>query len=209
MDFMELMRDTTRFLREAQYLTERNHRLFLGTERTNILQPRPNLVEMHCFSCRPTYLVILKILRSLSALSTLIPNDMPGLKKPQTTSKMLPTMTCKTHQTHTTKNHSLQAPAAHNSFLSGVNESKCGHFGVFNTLSNLCGTVIDPNALSAMFGVLEDLKITAAAVAFSTLLVQLKKDVSPSHKRCLEDVITHLKLEQLKFNYSRLNQKVL
>lgn len=28
MDFMELMRDTTRFLREAQYLTERNHRLF-------------------------------------------------------------------------------------------------------------------------------------------------------------------------------------
>lgn len=28
MDFMELMRDTTRFLREAQYLKERNHRLF-------------------------------------------------------------------------------------------------------------------------------------------------------------------------------------
>lgn len=42
-----------------------------------------------------TYLVILKILRSLSALSTLIPNDIPGLKKPQTTSKMLPTMTYK------------------------------------------------------------------------------------------------------------------
>lgn len=29
MDFMELMRDTTRFLREAQYLTERNHTLFV------------------------------------------------------------------------------------------------------------------------------------------------------------------------------------
>lgn len=40
-----------------------------------------------------THLVILKILRSLRALKTLIPNDMPGLKKPQTTSKMLPTMT--------------------------------------------------------------------------------------------------------------------
>lgn len=25
MDFMELMRDTTRFLREAQYLSERDH----------------------------------------------------------------------------------------------------------------------------------------------------------------------------------------
>lgn len=44
-----------------------------------------------CFT--QTHLVILKILRSLSALSTLIPNDIPGLKKPQTTSKMLPTMT--------------------------------------------------------------------------------------------------------------------
>lgn len=44
--------------------------------------------------CHLTYLVILKILKSLRALRTLIPNDMPGLKKPQTTSKMLPTITC-------------------------------------------------------------------------------------------------------------------
>lgn len=66
---------------------------------TNVLQAGPNLAKMCC----PTYLVILKILRSLSALSTLIPNDMPGLKKPQTTSKMLPTMTCKTCQTLATK----------------------------------------------------------------------------------------------------------
>lgn len=29
MDFMELMRDTTRFLREAQYLTGRIHRHFV------------------------------------------------------------------------------------------------------------------------------------------------------------------------------------
>lgn len=29
MDFMELMRDTTRFLREAQYLSERSHRLLV------------------------------------------------------------------------------------------------------------------------------------------------------------------------------------
>lgn len=52
----------------------------------------------HRNSC--AYLVILNILRSLSALSTLIPNDMPGLKKPQTTSKMLPTMTCNKNQFH-------------------------------------------------------------------------------------------------------------
>lgn len=53
MDFMELMRDTTRFLREAQYLTERNHMtVFLSALSKNIhtnyklLQPRPNLAEM-------------------------------------------------------------------------------------------------------------------------------------------------------------------
>lgn len=90
MDFMELMRDTTRFLSEAQYLTEKSQ----GAIKTH------NIKEGRSLLCRwfhrPTYLVILKILRSLSALSTLIPNDMPGLKKPQTTSKMLPTMTCKT-----------------------------------------------------------------------------------------------------------------
>lgn len=107
MDFMELMRETTRFLREAQYLTERNHTRCFGfflhqrsvkTYTPIYYNPRPSLVEMsHC----PTYLVILKILRSLSALSTLMPNDMPGLKKPQTTSKMLPTITCETCQTHT------------------------------------------------------------------------------------------------------------
>lgn len=108
MDFMELMRDTTRFLREAQYLTERHHivvLLSISPEtykpiNTNILHARLRLFELsHC----PAYLVILKILRSLSALSTLIPNDMPGLKKPQTTSKMLPTMTCKTCHTHEKK----------------------------------------------------------------------------------------------------------
>lgn len=41
-----------------------------------------------------TYLVILKIRNSLKALSTLIPNDVPGLKNPQTTSKILPMITC-------------------------------------------------------------------------------------------------------------------
>lgn len=79
MDFMELIRDTTRFLREDQYLAGRNHfSKKIKTKDACVTQ---------------THLVILKILRSLSALSTLIPNDIPGLKKPQTTSKMLPTIT--------------------------------------------------------------------------------------------------------------------
>ena len=93
MDFMELMRETTRFLSEAQYLTERNHTYPFF--KYAVL--RGSFVEM---SRCPTYLVILKILRSLSALSTLIPNDMPGRKKPHTTSKMLPTITCRRRQTH-------------------------------------------------------------------------------------------------------------
>lgn len=89
MDFMELMRDTTRFLREAQYLSERDHTA---------------LVSCVCVCTRATascfaHLVILKILRSRSALRTLIPKDMPGLKKPQTTSKMLPTITCRPRNT--------------------------------------------------------------------------------------------------------------
>lgn len=45
-----------------------------------------------------TYLVILKILNSRKALKTLIPKDIPGLKNPQTTSKMLPTITCAKRQ---------------------------------------------------------------------------------------------------------------
>lgn len=85
MDFMELMRDTTRFLREAQYLAKGHQ---ISTRRQSTVQD-----AVRCFP--QTHLVILKILRSLSALRTLIPNDIPGLKKPQTTSKMLPTMTYK------------------------------------------------------------------------------------------------------------------
>lgn len=41
------------------------------------------------------YFVTLKILSSRSARSTLIPKEVPGLMAAQTTSKMLPTMTCK------------------------------------------------------------------------------------------------------------------
>lgn len=41
-----------------------------------------------------TYFVTLKILSNRSARSTLIPKDVPGLMAAQTTSKMLPTMTC-------------------------------------------------------------------------------------------------------------------
>ena len=41
-----------------------------------------------------TYFVTLKILSSRSARSTLIPKEVPGLMAAQTTSKMLPTMTC-------------------------------------------------------------------------------------------------------------------
>lgn len=85
MDFMELMRDTTRFLREAQYLA--------GGKPVQQKKPTTTTNAGPCVT--RTHLVILKILRSLSALSTLIPNDIPGLKKPQTTSKMLPTMTYK------------------------------------------------------------------------------------------------------------------
>lgn len=42
-----------------------------------------------------THLVTLNILRSLKALSTLIPNDAPGLIISQITSQMLPTITCR------------------------------------------------------------------------------------------------------------------
>lgn len=41
-----------------------------------------------------TYLVTLKILSNRRARSTLIPKEVPGLTAAQTTSKMLPTMTC-------------------------------------------------------------------------------------------------------------------
>lgn len=42
-----------------------------------------------------TYLVTLKIRNNLRARNTLIPNDVPGFMTAQTTSKMLPMMTCR------------------------------------------------------------------------------------------------------------------
>lgn len=47
-----------------------------------------------------TYFVTLKTLSSRSARSTLSPKEVPGLIAAQTTSKMLPTMTCKDRRQH-------------------------------------------------------------------------------------------------------------
>lgn len=50
---------------------------------------------------RQTYFVTLKMRRSRRARNTLIPNDVPGLMVAHTTSKMLPTITCKRHTINT------------------------------------------------------------------------------------------------------------
>lgn len=51
-----------------------------------------NNMNMSEEGCR-TNLVILKILSRRRARRTLMPNEVPGLKKPHSTSKMLPTIT--------------------------------------------------------------------------------------------------------------------
>lgn len=50
---------------------------------------------------RKTHLVTLKMRSSRRALNTLIPKDVPGLMVAHTTSKILPTITCRGTQTNT------------------------------------------------------------------------------------------------------------
>lgn len=80
MDFIELSSDTTRFLKEFQYLAQT--RIQYSVKRG--LSARTVLM---------THLVTLKIRRSLSARRTLIPNEAPGFIAAQITSKILPIIT--------------------------------------------------------------------------------------------------------------------
>lgn len=81
--------------------------------------------------------------------------------------------------------------------------------GIFNTVSNMCNKVIRPNPLTAVFEVIpQETPITrhqAEGIAFSALLTQhlmllnWMKVTSPSHRHWVEEAMSHLKLEQLKY----------
>lgn len=115
MDFMELIRETTRLRREAQYLQDP---MLTGCSKTQgapqpistfwvaggkgLLRGRDGQGEgkqtlFWGAPCpfHPTHLVILNIRSSLRARMTLIPKEVPGRKIAQITSKMLPTVTCR------------------------------------------------------------------------------------------------------------------
>ena len=91
--------------------------------------------------------------------------------------------------------------------------------GVFDTFSYMCDRVIDPNPMTALFGVVpQETRIPthqAEAIAFSTLLARRlilfswKKVKAPSHKRWVEEVMSHLKLERLKHTARGSTQKYL
>ena len=88
---------------------------------------------------------------------------------------------------------------------------------IFDTFSNICNSTIDPNPVTALFGVLpEGVQVPAhqtEAVAFSSLLARRlilfnwKKATPPSHKQWVEDVMSHLKLEKLKYTIRGSIQK--
>ena len=95
MDFMELRRETTRFLSDAQYLPAEP-----GSGRGGQAgQLSPPVPGPHPRPCRDaggapeTYFVTLKIRNNLRARNTLIPKDVPGFMTAQMTSKMLPMIT--------------------------------------------------------------------------------------------------------------------
>lgn len=100
MDFMEFRRETTRFRRGAQYLRSRlkkkNHLTVFNNVQKTIQINRLKLGKIFEISL---YLVTLKMRSSRRARNTLIPKDVPGLMVAHTTSKMLPTITCR----HTTR----------------------------------------------------------------------------------------------------------
>lgn len=88
---------------------------------------------------------------------------------------------------------------------------------IFKTISFMCKRNIDPCFITALFGVgSPDTPITthqANAIAFVTLLARClilfnwKKAAPSSHKRWVEDVMSHLKLEHLKHTVSDSIQK--
>lgn len=103
MDFMELRRETTRFLSDAQYLPAEP-----GSGRggqagqlsppvpTSWRRPHPGPHPRPCWDAGgapETYFVTLKIRNNLRARNTLIPKDVPGFMTAQMTSKMLPMIT--------------------------------------------------------------------------------------------------------------------
>lgn len=65
----------------------------IAESKTGLISSRDNTPFPR--STQGTYFVTLKILSSRRARSTLIPKEVPGLMAAQTTSKMLPTMTCR------------------------------------------------------------------------------------------------------------------
>lgn len=104
MDFMEFRRETTRFRRGAQYLRSRlkkkNHLTVFNNVQKTIQINRLKLGKIFEISL---YLVTLKMRSSRRARNTLIPKDVPGLMVAHTTSKMLPTITCR----HTTRHDTV------------------------------------------------------------------------------------------------------
>lgn len=74
----------------------------------------------------------------------------------------------------------------------------------------MCNKAISPNPLTALFGVVPPAtpitRHQAEAIAFSTLLarhlklISWKKVTPPSHRHWVEEVMSNLKLEQLKYN---------
>lgn len=89
-DFMELSKDTTRFLKEFQYLHTKTYIYTVYHITTVLYLNRVPSTETFLV----THLVTLKILSSLRARRTLIPNEAPGLMAAQITSKILPIITC-------------------------------------------------------------------------------------------------------------------
>lgn len=90
--------------------------------------------------------------------------------------------------------------------------------GIFNTFSYImCNVIIDPNPLTAVFGLVpQRTPITnyqAVAIAFSTLLARCLiiccwKKVGPlSHKCWMEEVMSHLKLQQRRYTTQGSTQK--
>ena len=79
----------------------------------------------------------------------------------------------------------------------------------FDTVSQICGHVIAPNPLTAIFGTVPEdsplSKSQSQAVSFASLLarrcilLKWKDGLPPSHGQWVKDVMAHLKLEELRF----------
>lgn len=88
---------------------------------------------------------------------------------------------------------------------------------VFRTLSRILNIKLEPNALTALFGItMEEMQLTqekrrtlsfASLFARRAILFRWRDSLPPTHRQWLEDIMSCLKLEKIRYSLQYSNAK--